>query len=34
MSYSENSNKIAQGAAMCNFAILATMIGIYPKFHS
>ena len=31
MSCNENGNKITQGAAECNFAILSTMSGIYPK---
>ena len=30
-SCSENGNEIAQVAAECNFAVIATTSGIYPK---
>ena len=30
-SCSENGKEIARGAAECNFAVLATTSGIYPK---
>ena len=27
----ENDNEIARGAAKCYFAVITTMVGIYPK---
>ena len=31
MSCSENGNEITRGTAECNFAVIATSSGIYPK---